>query len=128
MPAGTHRTRPRRSFGAVPWLIAIVAGVTLWLVAGVLSGQREPWDADGYWKVAYPVAVVICAALGYLWPIRAWRWPLVLFEAQLLGMWLRSGEIGNLWPLGMMLLAVLALPGVAVALLAARWARAARSG
>jgi hypothetical protein len=128
LPAGTARSRPRRSFGAAPWLIAIFAGVMLWLVAGVLSGQREPWDADAYWKGAYPAAMFVCAALGYLWPIRAWRWPLALFEAQLLGMWLRSGEIGNLWPLGMMLLAVLALPGVAVALLAAQWARAARSG
>jgi hypothetical protein len=108
--------------GAAPWVLAIVAGMALWLVATLVSGRREPWDAASYWWGAYPAAIAVSAGLGYRWPVKPWRWPLALFEAQLVAMWLRAGEPGNLWPLAMVLFAVIALPGVAVAALASRCA------
>jgi hypothetical protein len=44
----------------------------------------------------------------------------VLFEAQFMAMWVRNGELGNLWPLGMALFAVIAVPGLFAANLTAR--------
>ena len=110
----------------VPILIAAVAGMALWLLAGVLTGRREPWDSSAYWLLVYPVAIAGCAFLGYRFPERPWRWPLVLFEAQFLGMCLRDGELGNLWPMGMALLAVIAIPGIFGAKLAAHFRGRAR--
>lgn len=52
--------------------------------------------------------------------MRTWRWPLVLFEAQFIAMCLRNGELGNLWPMGMLLFAVISLPGMLAAKVAAR--------
>ena len=103
-----------------PILIAIAAGVTLWMLASVLTGKREPWDSSWYWAIAYPLAIGSSALLGYRYPDRPWRWAVVLFEAQFLAMWVRNGEVGSLWPLGMALFAVVALPGVLAANLAAR--------
>lgn len=61
------------------------------------------------------MALVACAALGGACPDRPWRWALALFEGQFVGMLIRNGELGGLWPLGMLLFAVLAVPGVGAA-------------
>lgn len=107
----------------VPSSLAAIIGIALWLATAALAGRREAWDAAAYWTVAYPLALGACALLGYLYPQRAWLWAIVLFESQFLAMCIRNGEIGSLSPLGVMLFAVLALPGVLVAKLASRMGR-----
>jgi hypothetical protein len=104
-------------------IIAALTGIVLWFLASLLTARREPWDDASYWVVAYPLALTCCAFLGYRFPQRPWRWALVLFESQFLAMCVRNGELGNLWPMGMLLFAVIALPGVAAAQLAARFGR-----
>lgn len=100
--------------------IAATVGTALWFVTSMLTGRREAWDASQYCTIAYPLAILTCALLGYRYPARPWRWVLVLFFAQFIAMCLRSGEVGNLWPLGMVLFAVLSLPGIAAAMATAR--------
>jgi len=109
----------RSTFNAIT--IAAVVGFALWFVSSLLTGKREPWDATAYWVLAYPLAVLTCALLGYWYPERSWRWALVLFEAQFIAMCVRNGELGNLWPLGMALFALVALPGIVAAKVAARF-------
>jgi len=75
-----------------------------------------------YWSVAYPVALMLCGGLGYAFPERPWRWALALFEGQFLGMVVRNGELGGLWPLGLVLFAIISLPGIATAQIARRLA------
>ena len=99
----------------IPYLVAALAGVALWIGASVLSGRREAWDAPIYWSVAYPAALLACALLGYLWPQKPWRWALALFLFQFVGMAIRNGELGGLWPLGLIVFAALSLPGMLVA-------------
>jgi hypothetical protein len=86
----------------------------LWFWASLASGRREPWDAAAYWSLAYPAAILVAGILGYLFPARPWRWSLTLFLAQFAAMCIRNGELGNLWPLGLALFAVLSLPAVAL--------------
>jgi hypothetical protein len=120
-----HSVTPQRS--AFPFTIAAIAGVALWIGASVISGKREPWDASVYWIAVYPVAVALSFLLGYFYPQRPWRWPLTLFLCQFVGMAIRNGEVGSLWPLGLALFAVLSVPGILVAKLAS-WLRARRAG
>jgi hypothetical protein len=108
---------------ASPVAGAVVVGTALWFAASAASGKREPWDASVYWVVAYPVAIAVSAFLGCLFPDRPWRWALVLFEAQFVAMCIRNGELGNLWPIGMLMFAVVALPAMLAAALAARWSK-----
>ena len=104
-----------------PVAIAFTVGNLLWFVASAISGKREPWDSSLYWVVAYPLAILVSGAIGYHYPARSWRWAVVLFEAQFVAMCIRNGEIGNLWPIGMLLFVVVALPAMFAARLAARW-------
>lgn len=108
---------------ATPVLIAALSGFALWWAAAVIGGRREAWDAVVYWAVAYPVAIGVCAALGHAYPQRPWRWAIVLFEAQFLALCVRNGALGSLWPMGVLIFAVIALPGVAAAQIASRWGR-----
>ncbi len=104
----------------LPLAIAVIVGAALWLAASILTGKREPWDAQLYWVAAYPLSLVACWLLGYAFPHRAWLWALALFQGQFIGMAVRNGELGGLWPLGMVLFAVIALPGIALAAWGAR--------
>jgi hypothetical protein len=104
----------------IPVSMAAIVGAGLWYVAAMITGRREPWDAPAFWLAAYPAAILACALLGYYYPERPWRWALVLFESQFLAMCVRNGELGSLWPLGMALFGIVALPGVVAARLASR--------
>jgi hypothetical protein len=106
------------------WLVSLAGGALLWFAATVSSGGREPWDTGAYWSVYLPIAYVLCGVLGYIFPDRSGRWPLAIFLAQMPVIWLSQG-VGSLWVLGVILLLVLALPGM---MLAALGSRIGRSG
>jgi hypothetical protein len=108
-----------------PVLIAMAIGIGLWLAASLVGGKREPWDGPVYWVIAYPAGIIASAVLGYRHFEGAWRWPLVLFESQLIGAWIRAGEPGNLWPIAMVLFAVVSIPAIVAASIAARFGRRA---
>lgn len=103
--------------------LAGVAGALLWFVSAFVSGRREAWDAPFYWMIAFPASLAVCAALGWRFPQRPWRWALLLFQGQFIAMCMRNGEVGSLAPLGMLMFALLSLPGMLVAGLAARLGR-----
>jgi len=103
-----------------PYSIAIVGGLLLMFAAVEVSGRREAWDSGIYWAVFYPISIVACGVLGYLFSERAWRWAPAFFLGQCVAMLLRNGELGNLFPLGLILFGILSLPGVAVAKLGAK--------
>lgn len=100
--------------------IAIAAGALLWFACAGLAGRREAWDSGLYWVLFYPLALAVSAYLGYRYPERPWRWPLALFLGQCLALGIRNGELGNLFPLGIVVFGVLALPGIAAAKFGAR--------
>jgi len=106
------------------YAIAAIAGMALWSATAILGGRAEPWDSGFYWTVSYPLALLASALLGYLYPRRPWRWALVLINSQLLIM-IAAGSDFSLLPLGLILLAVLSLPALALAGFGAqarRWA------
>jgi hypothetical protein len=101
-------------------LLAIAIGVALEVGIGAMSGRREAWDSGQYWSVGLPFASVAALLLGYFASGRNWRWAILIVPAQLTAMMVKSGGIGTLWPLMLVLGAVLSLPFVAVASLGAR--------
>lgn len=102
------------------YAIAIAGGALLWLATMAVSGRNEAWDSVLYWTIAYPLSVALATYLGYACPKGAWRWPLAVTFSQALVM-ISIGSGFALLPLGLILFGILALPPLALALLAAGW-------
>jgi len=102
------------------YVIAIIGGISLWLLTSLISGRAEAWDAPMYWTVTYPLAILLAGVLGYRAPRRAWRWGLVVMLVQAPVLLLTSGGSMSLLPLGLALFAILALPAIAAAMFGAK--------
>jgi hypothetical protein len=101
------------------YAISVVTGMVLWFAAMASSGKREPWDDPAYWSVVYPATIIVSGFLGFFFSKRSWRWPLALFCGQFLALTIRAGELGNLWPLGLLVFLVMSVPAITIAKLGA---------
>ena len=100
------------------WLLSFAGGALLWSTAALSAGGREPWDTGEYWAIYMPIACGLCGLLGFAFPDRTSRSALAVMLAQLPVMWTMHG-IGSLWLPGVVMLLVLALPGMLIAALGA---------
>src|SRR6266511_3490270 len=91
-------------------LLAVLTGVVLELGVHAISGRREAWDSSEFWAVGLPLAALSAGAIGYLSQRSDWLWTFVVAPSQVMTMMVRSGEIGNLWPLTLILSAILSAP------------------
>lgn len=103
-------------------VLALVLGAALWSVAGWLAHPRELWDVPAFWPV-WGLAILCAGGLGLARDSRPLRDTGLLF-LPILGVLavstLQSGGSASLLPLGLVAVAVLALPGLALAWLAQR--------
>ena len=93
----------------MPVLLAVAAGAAVEIVITHATGHREAWDSPSYWIAGYPALILVSALLGWLWPGAAVRVGFVAAIAQVLTMMVRT-DGGSLWPLGLILGAVLGVP------------------
>lgn len=103
------------------WISSFVAGMAFWAAIAVAGGRTEPWDSGLYWAAGYPLALVLAGVLGALFPHRPWRWGLAFTFAQLPVMLVGGSGLGLL-PLGLIAMAILAVPPMLTAKLGA-WLR-----
>lgn len=107
----------------VPAAIAIAVGVASWELVRHLGRRREAWDDPIYWQLGYPLLLLAAFILGLIWRERPWRWVVLLLGAQavwsFLLAFLQSG-VPNLFPLGLVMFALLGLPCLAAAY-AGKW-------
>jgi hypothetical protein len=104
-------------------IVSILLGVGLELGVEVLSGRREAWDSGTYWIAGLPLVALAAAVVGFLSRDRAWLWTALIVPGQVMTMTVRSGEIGNLWPLAVALSAILSFPFVIAAFVGSRFRR-----
>ena len=103
-------------------LVTAAVGVAVWLLPWVLLGRREAWDHWTYFVVSVPAMSLVAAYAGFRARSRPWRWPLTLVLAQFATA-LFLGGFGNLFPLGIVVFFLLAVPMFVTAAAAAWIAR-----
>ena len=101
--------------------VAVATGVLLEIGVFLVSGRREAWDSPVFWTAGLPIAALIALALGFAAAGRDWLWTAIIAPCQILTMMARSGEIGSLWPLTLVLSFILSAPFVAVAFVGSRF-------
>jgi hypothetical protein len=106
------------------WLYgtAFVSGILVWMLVSSASGKREAWDSELYFTFGIPVLCLVACVLGFAEPERSWRWGIVPFSGQCAWMLLTQG-VGNLLPLGVIVLGLFAVPSIVTARLGAAIAR-----
>jgi hypothetical protein len=67
--------------------------------------------------------MVAALLIGFAARRPEWRWTVVIAPSQVLAMMVRSGEIGGLWPLTLVLSSILSAPFVAAAFVGSRLRR-----
>jgi hypothetical protein len=100
------------------YLIGATSGILVWIVVSSLSGRREAWDSSAYFQFGIPALCLVSLVMGYLSPDRAWRWGAIPLGAQTAWMFATQG-FGNLWPLGLIVSGIFAVPPILAARLGA---------
>lgn len=100
------------------YIVAAVSGILVWGLVSLGTGRREAWDSEVYFQIGLPALCIVSAVLGYLEPDRPWRWGAVPLAAQAGWMFATQG-IGNLWPLGLIVSGLFAVPPMLTARLGA---------
>jgi peptidoglycan/LPS O-acetylase OafA/YrhL len=96
-----------------PAALAMALGAADWELIRRLGSRREAWDDPLYWQLGYPLLLLVALVVGLLWPERPWRWVVWLMIGQVawsLILALGHNGIPNLWPLGLMMFLLLAIP------------------
>jgi hypothetical protein len=81
--------------------------------------QYEVFDIGPYWYFGLPVCYLAAGLLGYLGPVRSWRWSLDMIGTHMGATILFTGSGLNLWPIALVFGLVLTLPGILTAWLGA---------
>jgi len=102
-------------------VVSLLTGVALEVGVGALSGRREAWDSAEYWMFGLPIVAIACFAIGFFSHDTAWRWTIVVIPGQIMTMMVKSGEIGGLFPLAVVLGLILGLPFLLVAFVGSRF-------
>ncbi len=109
------------------YLLAVVGGALVWALVATISGKREAWDSEWYFTLGIPAVCLLAAVLGYLEPIRPWRWGLAPNVGQLACMLVMQG-VGSMLPMGVILLAIMSIPAMITAWMGAAIGREWRVG
>ena len=113
----------RNSSESIAAMIAVAAGLAAWEVVRHFGIHREAWDDPAYWQFGYPLMLAASLVLGMVWRERPWRWVVLMVAAQ--ATWsvilaTAAGGVPNLFPLGLMMFAALAVPCLLLAY-AGKW-------
>lgn len=110
-----------RSNDFFPYAASALCGLTVYVIITVATGKNEAWDDGVYYSVGIPFMSVVAFALGYLFPIKPWRWAAGMAGGQALGA-LISGSSLNLLPLAMIFMAIISLPQLLTAFIGSKLA------
>jgi hypothetical protein len=98
--------------------ISAIVGASIWLVISWVTGKQEAWDSSYYFLYGIPIMMLMAGTLGFILPIRPWRWGITIVFSQALILILQK-PMGNLLPLGLVLFGMLSLPVILAAYLGA---------
>ncbi|HXF54769.1 MAG TPA: hypothetical protein VNK52_11660 [Hyphomicrobiaceae bacterium] len=98
-----------RSNDFFPYAASTVCGLVVYMIITVATGKNEAWDDGIYYFVGIPFMSVVAFVLGYLFPIKPWRWAVSMAGGQALGAMMFGSSL-NLLPLAMIFMAIVSLP------------------
>ncbi len=90
-------------------VLLALGGMAVWTLITTLTHKREAWDSGLYWQFGVPAMLLMNAAAGFVEPRRIKLKGLLSVSLQPVAMMVKSGEIGSMFPLGLIVFLVLGL-------------------
>ena len=86
-----------------------MSGLGVWLVISAITRRREAWDSGVFLSFGVPVMLLLNAAAGFVEPERIRLKGLISVSLQPAAMMVKAGEVGSMFPLGLMMFLILGL-------------------
>lgn len=115
---------------ALAVVTALVGAAGAQVVAGFSTGSyarafsRELVDLPSYWLLSLPLCYLVAGVLGYLGPVRTWRWIVTMMAVQALYMVITAGSGLSLLPFMIVMVALISLPGIVAGRVGGNFGRA----
>jgi hypothetical protein len=95
----------------ISYSLAAIAGAIVWLIACKLFSELEAWDNPAYFSIFVPTLAIFIGLLAFTLGGNKWGLAFIGGAGQFAVMLFNQG-FGNLWPLGIIAMAVISLPSV----------------
>lgn len=105
-----------------PYGVSALCGLLVYLAITILTGKNEAWDDGTYYLIGIPVMCAVVFFMGFLFPVKPWRWALSMAAGQAMGAVLQGSSL-SLLPFAIIFMVVISVPQFIAASLGAKRAR-----
>jgi hypothetical protein len=117
--------KPENNF--FPYAASSLCGLVVYLAIALATGRNEAWDDGSYYSLGIPFMCLVAFAIGYLFPVKPWRWALAMAGGQAIGALLNGSSL-SLLPFAVIFMAVISIPQFAAAHLGSKLAAKKATG
>ena len=90
-------------------ILLALSGLAVWVLITTLTNRREAWDSVYFWRYGVPAMLLLNAAAGFIEPERIKLKGLISVSLQPVAMTVKAGEIGSMFPFGLVVFLLLGL-------------------
>jgi len=105
-----------------PYAATAACGLVVYVAIVIATGKNEAWDDGLYYSIGIPLMSVVAFIIGYLFPVRPWRWALSMACGQFIGALLNGSSL-NLLPFALIFMAIISIPQLIASLTGSKLAR-----
>ena len=90
-------------------ILLALSGLAVWVLITTLTNRREAWDSVYFWRYGVPAMLLLNAAAGFIEPERIKLKGIIPGSLQPVAMTVKAGEIGSMFPFGLVVFLLLGL-------------------
>lgn len=102
-----------------PGIVSFLCGLIVYLAIVAATGRNEAWDDGSYYVLGLPFMCIFAFVIGYLFPVRPWRWALWMAAGQAVGALLNGSSL-SLLPFVAIFMVIISIPQFIAALLGSK--------
>jgi hypothetical protein len=104
-----------------PYAASSLCGLVVYIAIIMATGRNEAWDDGAYYSLGMPFMCIAVFIIGYLFPLKPWRWALAMAGGQMVGALLNGSSL-SLLPFAMIFMVVISIPQFIAAFFGAKLA------
>jgi len=90
-------------------ILLALSGLAVWVLITSLTNRREAWDSVYFWRYGVPAMLLMNAVAGFIEPERIKLKGIISVSLQPVAMTVKAGEVGSMFPFGLVVFLVLGL-------------------